>query len=202
MYKLWRFFHIKYMEGGYTMKRTVLTIIFIATLTMLSACKSNPTASGDDQYEATKEMVVDILKTDEGKKALSETLQDKELQQQFLLHSDETKEMLTQTLTSEKGKAMWQDLLTDTEFKGSLAKSLTNEHTEVAKELLKDPDYQKQLYQLLKNPEVTKQLQDAIKSQKVKKHLETTIEEIISSPKFEKRLLELLDEQKKHQKDS
>lgn len=190
------------MEGGYTMKRTVLTIIFIAILTMLSACKSNPTASGDDQYEATKEMVVDILKTDEGKKALSETLQDKELQQQFLLHSDETKEMLTQTLTSEKGKAMWQDLLTGTEFKGSLAKSLTNEHTEVAKELLKDPDYQKQLYQLLKNPEVTKQLQDAIKSQKVKKHLETTIEEIISSPKFEKRLLELLDEQKKHQKDS
>jgi len=186
------------MEGGYIMKRTVLTIIFIFTLIILTACKNNPTASQDDKYEATKEMVVDILKTDEGKKAVSETLQDKDMQQQFLVHSDETKALLKQTLTSEKRKAMWKDLLTDTEFKGELAKSLTNEHKEVSKELLKDPDYQKQLYQLLKNPEVTKKLQDTIKSQKVKKHLEATIEEAVSSPKFEKRLLELIDEQKEH----
>lgn len=50
-------------------------------------------------------MVVDILKTDDGKKAVKEILSEEEMKQQLVLNSDLVKQSVEQSVTSKKVKS-------------------------------------------------------------------------------------------------
>ena len=48
-------------------------------------------------------MVVDILKTDEGKKAIQDVMSDEQLRQELIMDQSVVTETIQSTLTSEKG---------------------------------------------------------------------------------------------------
>lgn len=159
---------------------------------MLTACGGNSTQGEQNSYEATKKMVVDILKTDDGKKAIIEVLTDKKMKQQVVLDSEIVKSSIEETVTSDKGKKFWEKLFQNPQFSKTFAESLTDEQKKIMKDLMKDSQYQKSMLELLQNPEMTQQMLAVVKSQQFKEHLEKTIQETMETPLFKAKMSEIV----------
>ncbi len=177
-----------------TMKRYTLLMIFMIFLLSIftSGCAPREESGSQMDYEQTKKMVVDILKTDDGKKALQEVMKDEEMKQVLIMDQSIVKETIQTTLTSEKGTKFWQKVFEDPKFVESFATSLKDEHEKVIKDLMKDPDYQKMLIEIFQDPEMEKSMLTAVKSQEFRKHLQDVIMETLSSPLYKAKIQETL----------
>ena len=175
------------------MKRYSLLMIVLLTIICLtiSGCAPKEEA-GQVDYEETKKMVVDILKTDDGKKALQEVMKDEEMKQVLIMDQKVVTETIQTTLTSDKGAKFWQKVFEDPKFVESFAKSLQEEHEKVIKELMTDPEYQKLLIEVLQDPEMEKSIQTSMKSQEFRKHLQEVIMETLSSPLYKAKIQDTL----------
>lgn len=166
---------------------TLIIFIFV-----ISACAPREESGTQMDYEETKKMVVDILKTDDGKKALQEVMKDEEMKQVLIMDQNVVKETIETTLTSDKGAKFWQKVFEDPKFVESFAKSIKDEHEKVIKGLMKDPEYQKMLIDVFKDPEMEKSMLDAVKSQEFRKHLQDVVMETLSSPLYKAKIQETL----------
>lgn len=164
----------------------------VLILVFLAACNGSSGASEQADYDTTKKMMVDILKSDDGKKAMTEVLSDEEMQQSMALESEVVSQAVQQTLISEEGKAFWSKLFSDPTFVQEFSKVLEDQQKELMKGLMKDAEYQKLMIELYKNPEMMEQMVTVMQGQKFKAHLETTIEETLSSPVFQAKMTETL----------
>lgn len=188
------------------MKRHSLLLILAMTMfsVLISGCAPKEEA-GQIDYEETKKMVVDILKTDDGKKALQEVMKDEEMKQVLIMDQKSVTETIEKTLTSDKGVKFWQKAFEDPKFVESFAKSLQDEHEKVIKGLMNDPDYQKLLIEVFQDPEMQKTMQTALKSQEFRKHIQEIVTETLSSPlyktKIEETLLKAAEEEAKKAED-
>lgn len=172
---------------------------------ILTACGGN-NAESDGNYEKTKKMVVDILQTEDGKKALSEILQDEKLKQELVIQSDVVKSAINEVLISDKGKEMWKNLFQDPSFVEGYTSSMNEEQTKLLKDLMNDAEYQKQMLELLQNPEISTLILSLMKSQQFRAHLEETIQQTLDTPLFKAKIQETLlkaaEEQKSQEKGS
>ncbi|SET85366.1 spore germination protein D [Oceanobacillus limi] len=167
-------------------------LLFIGMLLLaLSAC-GGEAAKQEGDYDTTKKMVVDILQTDDGKKALGEILSDEEMQKQLVIESSVVKQSIDEALSSDKGVQMWKKLFEDPKFVETYVKSMEEDQKKLMTDLLKDSEYQKQMLELLKDPEMTDQYVQTLKSQEMKSHLEETIQQTLESPLFQAKIQDLL----------
>ncbi|WP_067730349.1 spore germination lipoprotein GerD [Oceanobacillus damuensis] len=174
------------------MIRIVLITLLGISFSLLGACTGEATTGKEGDYETTKKMVVDILQTEDGKKALTEVMADEKLKQELVIQSDVVKASINETLVSEKGKEMWTTLFEDPKFVEGYAKSMSEEQKKLMKELMNDAEYQKQMLELMKNPEITDQMLSLLKSQQFREHLEKTITETLETPLFQAKIQEIL----------
>ncbi|WP_249872599.1 spore germination lipoprotein GerD [Oceanobacillus saliphilus] len=174
----------------------MIRIVFIALLgisfSLLAACAGEAASGTEGDYETTKKMVVDILQTEDGKKALTEVMADEKLKQELVIQSDVVKSAINEALVSEKGKEMWTTLFEDPKFVEGYAKSMSEEQKKLMKDLMNDAEYQKQMLDLMKNPEITDQMLSLLKSQQFREHLEQTITETLETPLFQAKIQEIL----------
>ncbi|GAE93684.1 spore germination protein GerD [Gracilibacillus boraciitolerans JCM 21714] len=170
-----------------------LYILLVPPLLLLTSCggSSNEIKENGD-YEGTKKMVADILKTDEGKKAITEVLASDDMQQTYVIDSKIIKEAVTETLSSDKGKEYWTKMFQDPKFVESFALALQDQQEEVIKNLMSDSEYQKKLMEVLNNPEMEKQTLTLLTSQQFRAHLEKVMEETFDSPMFKAKLSDLI----------
>jgi len=159
---------------------------------IMAGCGANNEASQDTDYDQTKKMVVDILQTDDGKKALQEIITDDNMKQHLVMESDTVKEAITEALVSDKGAQMWQKLFEDPDFVKSFQESMEDEQKKLYKSLMNDSDYQEQMLDLLQNPEISDQTLKLMKSQQYRKHLEETIQQTLETPTFQAKMQEVL----------
>ncbi|WP_087975108.1 spore germination lipoprotein GerD [Oceanobacillus rekensis] len=174
------------------MIRFVFITLLGISFTMLAGCNGESTAGKEGDYETTKKMVVDILQTEEGKKALTEIMADEKVKQELVIQSDVVKSAINETLVSEKGKEMWTTLFKDPKFVEGYAKSMSEEQKKLMKDLMNDSEYQKQMLDLMKNPEITEQMLTLLKSQQFRSHLEETITQTLETPLFQAKIQEIL----------
>lgn len=171
-----------------------LTIIFI-----FAGCNNNTNEKID--YEQTKQMMIDVLQTDEGKKVLQEVLSDEKMKQHLVMEADVVKESISTALLSKEATDMWQRLFQDPQFVESFQKSIAEEQKKLLKTIMHDADFQNEFLELLKDPEMTKQTITALKSQEYRKYLEETIQQSLENPlflaKIEKTLLEAAEKKSK-----
>ncbi|WP_243292424.1 spore germination lipoprotein GerD [Bacillus sp. FJAT-47783] len=167
---------------------TIITLLSFS----LVGCAGNEESAGQMDYEETKKMVVDILKTDEGKKAIQEVMSDEKMQQNIVMDQKMVTDTIEKTLTSEKGVKFWQKVFEDPKFSEGFAKSLQKEHEKVIKGLMKDPEYQAMMIDLLKDPKIEEQMLTVVKSQHFRKHLQTVITETLESPLFKTKMQDTL----------
>lgn len=187
------------------MRMTFIALISLFIL-IATACTEDVKSGKETDYDTTKKMVVDILQTEDGKKALKELMTDEEMKKELIIESDIVKNAIDQVLTSEKGKEMWSKLFEDPTFLEKFATSMSEEQKKLMKSLMNDSEFQKQMLELLQDPEMNKQMLSLMKSQEFRAHLEETIQETLETPLFQAKITEILlkaaEKQSQEQSDS
>lgn len=175
------------------MKKWLLLLLYASlSLLIFTSCAPAEQETERMDYDQTKKMVVDILKTDEGKKAIEQVMNEEEVKQKLIMDQAIVKDTIQNTLTSEKGSEFWKKIFEDPKFAESFAKSLQKEQENVIKSLMKDPDFQKSLIEVLQNPEMERQVLTVLKSQEYRDHLQKIMTETFESPLYKAKIQDLL----------
>lgn len=168
-------------------------LLLLPIMLLLTSCASNESSSGGQiDYEQTKKMVVDILKTDDGKKAIQEVMSDDSMKEKLVMDQKMVSQTIEQTLTSDKATTFWKKTFSDPKFAQGVAKNMRSENEKLLKDLMNDPQYRGMMIQVFKEPEIQKELADALKSKEYREHLQKVIAETIESPLFKVKMQELL----------
>ncbi|MNI02496.1 Spore germination protein GerD precursor [compost metagenome] len=185
----------------------------ILITTLLTSCGSDSSQSSQgSSYKETKTMVMDILKSEDGKKAIksaqtgTDGAQNQANQSQIkLLSAGESQQLqvaVKDVLTAEENNKFLQDMMKDPKFAGDFAKAIQKDTKQMNKDLLKDPEYQKLMIDVMKNPDYEKLLLDTMKTAQYRQQVMTIIEESMQSPLFRADLVELLKAAMKEQSQS
>ncbi|MCM3117949.1 spore germination lipoprotein GerD [Neobacillus sp. MER 74] len=168
-------------------------LCLLPILLFLTSCSANESSGGGQvDYEQTKKMVVDILKTDDGKKALQEVMSSDGMKEKLVMDQKVVSDTIQQTLTSDKAKDYWKKTFSDPKFAQSVSKNLKSENKKLLKELMNDPEYRGMMIEVFKEPEIQKEMADALKSKEYRAHLQKVITETLDSPLFKAKIQELL----------
>lgn len=159
---------------------------------MLAGCGQGEAGSNNMDYEQTKKMIVDILKTDDGKKAIQELMEDDKMKQKLVMDQAVVSETIEKTLTSDKGTEFWKKSFEDPKFAESIAKSMKKENEQLLKNLMKDPEYRGMMIEVLKDPELEKEVTNVLKSKEYREHLQSVVTETFESPLFKAKIQEIL----------
>ncbi|WP_281884112.1 spore germination lipoprotein GerD [Paenibacillus sp. YYML68] len=164
---------------------------------LLSACGSDTQGSsggGMNTYKDTKSMVLDILKTEDGQKAIQEaTIQaDSKLQ---LLSAGDTQQLqlaVKDVLVDTDNNKFLQKMIKDPKFAGQFAKAIQSDTKNLQKDLMKDPEYQKALLAAMKGPEYETMMLDVLKTPSARTQIKALIQESMQSPLVKLELMELM----------
>src|SRR5690625_2406141 len=149
----------------------ILSISFF--LIILGGCSPDNQQSQNQNfdYETTKKMVLDLLKSEEGAQTITDVIANEQTQETYVIHDDTVKTAVTENLTSDKGKEFWPKMFSDHEFVTKLTE---------------------QMVELFSNPEYAQLIQSQLKSQQFKGHLEESIQETLESPLFKATVSEII----------
>lgn len=173
--------------------KNIMKLVLPATFLLLAAgCAPTETGGGQVDYEETKKMVVDILKTDDGKKAIQEVMGDDGMKEKLIMDQPVVTDTIEKTLTSEKGMEFWKKSFEDPKFAESIAKSMKKENEKLLKDLMKDPEYKGMMIEVMKDPELEKELTTVLKSKEYREHLQKVMSETFESPLFKAKLQALI----------
>lgn len=170
------------------MKQRHIVIGVILSCCLLAGCGGGSTAADaantQTDYTSTKQMVLDILHSADGKTAISEVLKDPSLKTQFLVSQTDITSALEKALTSGKNESLLSQQLKDPKFAADLSKAIEPELVQQQKQLMKDPTYQKDMLVLLKSPDFTKQLQDLMQTPEFRGQIMKVMTEALQTPAF------------------
>lgn len=171
-------------------KSLLLLLLFLACFT---GCSSSDTSSGGQMdYDQTKKMLVDILKTDEGKKAIQDVLSDPKMKASLVMDQNVVTNTIQQTLTSDKATEFWKKAFSDATFAQAVAKNMKTENQQLLKELMNDPEYRSMMVEVFKEPEIQKEMTDALKSKDYRSHLQSVITDTMESPLFKAKMEQII----------
>ncbi len=71
--------------------KTRVFLLLMLSVFMLASCGGADVGNEKLDYDQTKKMIVDILKTDDGKKAIQEIISDEDIKQQLIMNEDVVK---------------------------------------------------------------------------------------------------------------
>ena len=140
--------------------------------------------AGQQDYGATKQMVIDILHSAEGKTALQDILKDPSFKQQMAVSESDVAKAVQKTIDSKSSQSFLSQQAKDPQFATSLAKAVQPELIQVSKQLMKDPEYQKEMIVLLKSPEFTKNLQDLMQTPEFRSQIMKIMTDSMQTPSF------------------
>jgi spore germination protein D len=168
-------------------------LLLLVILTGLTSCSSNDTSGGGQMdYDQTKKMVVDILKTDDGKKAIQDVMTDPKMKEKLVMDQKVVADTIEQTLTSDKATEFWKKTFSDPKFASSISKNMKTENQNLLKALMNDPEYRTMMTEVFKEPEIQKQMTDALKSKDYRAHLQSVITETMQTPLFQSKLEDIV----------
>ncbi|WP_410512461.1 spore germination lipoprotein GerD [Paenibacillus sp. BR2-3] len=180
-----------------------LTLSLVLALTACGGESSS--SSGQPSYKETKTLVVDILKSDEGKKALQEALSSppsgsEESGGTTILSTKmlplQTKEdirlAVKDTITAPEYQKEFEKIMTDPQFAGDFAKAINSQSKQLHMQLIKDPTYRESVTEIMKSPEMMKMFLDLTKTADYRKQTMTIMQETMQNPLFRMEVLDLL----------
>ncbi len=145
-------------------------------------------------------MVLDILKSDEGKKAVEESLSTSSssgtsgmsMKMMPLQTKEEIKTAVKNTLTAPEYQKEIEKIMKDPKFAGDFAKAIQSQSKELHLQLIKDPTYQKSVEEIMKSPEMMTMFLNLTKTPDYRKQSMKTIQESMQTPLFRMEVLNLL----------
>lgn len=176
------------------MRKMSMTIWLLAIVCLvMTGCTSGGQAQGTSQpdYKSVKDMVLDILQTDEAKSSVEKMMKDEKFKQNIMLDESTVRTTLIQSMTNPNSPHI-KEAFKDPKFASTLAKSMKNEQKTLMKDLMKDPEYQKDLVTLMKDPEFEKNLMDLMKSSAYRQQTMQIMKESLQSPLFQAEMMKLM----------
>jgi spore germination protein D len=175
------------------LKQWLKILALLCSMIFLSSCGSGSSSSPPSQnanYNDTKTMVLDVLKSDEAQKAIKSAQTKSDQQdgggsQLKLLSAGDTQHIqlaVKDVLTDTSNNKFLQTMMTDPKFAGQFAKAIQSDMKQLHKDLLKDPDYQKALISTMNSPDFEKMLLDTMKTPQYRQQTKTVIQESMQSP--------------------
>lgn len=165
------------------MKKTLRLLGLCFLVLLISGCAASGSVQGSStNYQETKRMVIDLLKSDQGKQAIKDILNDPTVKEEIVMKQDFVKTTIENTLASDKGKAYWTTLIEDPSFSSKLAKTMQKQDETVLKSLMKDPTYQQLMTNILKSPDLEKNYLDLMKTPPFRKQMQQVVIDTMSSP--------------------
>ncbi|WP_349409153.1 spore germination lipoprotein GerD [Pseudalkalibacillus sp. SCS-8] len=173
------------------MRNWMFVLIISLGFLYLQGC--TPAAAEDKgSYEETKKMLMDLLKTDDGKKAIKEVLTDEKIKQEIIMDQAFVKKTIEETLTSKKGQEFWKEMIKDPKAAEALAKGMKKQNEELLKKMMDDPDYRKKMIELMKDPEIEKDVMDLFTSQKYREQQKKVLMETFESPLMKAQIADMI----------
>ena len=164
-------------------------------LIIITACSNEDTTSIKNiDYEETKHLVIDMLKTDDGKATLAEIFADEEMKKHLIMEQNIVKSAIEENLTTNEAMSFWKKAFQDPSFAAAYAKSLESAHKKLMKDLMEDADYRKLLLEVLEDPKMDEQIAEVIKSNEVREELKNTIIKTFNSPLVQEKLQTILSQ--------
>ncbi|AWB46100.1 spore gernimation protein [Paenibacillus sp. CAA11] len=199
---------------GYCRAICLICILIIP----LTACGAEESSSSSSQggYKETKSMILDILKSDDGKKAIMESITSGgqsggssggsgsdsgsggsggTMGIKMIMPSqtsDQLRLAVKDTMISPEYKKEIENIMKDPKFAGDFAKAINSESKQLHMQLIKDPTYQKSVSEIMKSPEVSKMFLDLTQTPDFRKQTMTVMQETMQSPLFRMEVMELL----------
>lgn len=180
------------------MKRAIALILLLSASVLLVSCGGSNN-SANPSYQENKKMVLDMLKTDDGKKTVKELLEDKEMRTAFVFDEPVIKKTILDTFHSEQGKKLWSELIQDPGFADKLAKTMQQENEQLLKKMMKDPDYQGMMMDVLKAPQLQQEYLSLLRTKSFREQIKRDMQEMIASPAFKKVVTDTIQEIMKKQ---
>lgn len=174
-------------------KMSMTTWLLAMVCLVVTGCSSGGQAQSSSQpdYKSVKDMVLDILQTDEAKSSVEKMMKDDKFKQNIMLDESTVRTTLIQSMTN-PNSAHIKEAFKDPKFASTLAKSMKNEQKTLMKDLMKDPEYQKELISVMKDPEFEKNLMDLMKSAAYRQQTMQIMKESLQSPLFQAEMLKLM----------
>lgn len=167
-------------------------VLFSMLCLVISGCAENGQAAERVNYDETKKMVVDILKTDDGKKAIQDIMLDDGMKQQFIMDQQVVSDTIEKNITTDKGKKFWQEAFSDPKFAAAYANSMKDAHEKLLKDLTKDPQYRGMIIDILKDPSLQKEFNGLLKSKEMREMSKSTLIETMDSPLVKAKIADIL----------
>ncbi|WP_035486166.1 spore germination lipoprotein GerD [Alicyclobacillus contaminans] len=163
----------------------------LAACMLLSGCgqgsmgaEAGGVQNQQQDYGQIKQMVVDILHSPDGKKAVADILQDPSLKQQIVVSDTDITKAVEKSLQNSKNQSFLSNAAKDPQFANALAKAVQPDLVQLQKQLMKDPQYQNDMMVLLKSPEFTQQLQSLLQTPQFRSQVMKIMTEALQTPSF------------------
>jgi spore germination protein D len=153
-----------------------------------------PEESQGPDYQQMKQMVMDVLHTKEGEKALQEVMKDPEFKKNMVFTQKDLEMAVAKSFTDPKAKKELESLLKKPEVAKNLFKTVENEQKNLMKQLMKDPQYQQLMIDIMKDPQFEKNVLQLMKSQQYRKETMKVMEDALQAPSFKEKFMKLLQE--------
>jgi spore germination protein D len=176
--------------------------IFISVhfLLVLTACgmETTPPAT-TSSYKETKSMVLDILKSEAGQKAITEAQPIKSNAIMQGQNNEVLRTTVTDVLTGPRAPSYIKNIMTDPTFAVSYAKAMEQQNKVLFKTMLKDPEYQNLLLGVMKDKQFEQLLIDVLRGKTYRTEAMQIFEDTLTLPKFRLELLKLVAKTKTEQ---
>ncbi|UYZ13448.1 spore germination lipoprotein GerD [Brevibacillus sp. WF146] len=174
-------------------KRTVSFWLLLAVSLVMTSCGVGGTAQNTTHpdYRSMKDMVLDILKTDEAKKSVINMMKDESFKRSLIMDESTVRTALIQSI-SKPDNPQIKEAFKDPKFTSTLAKSMKNEHKALMKDLMKDPEYQKMMISIMRDPEFEKNMMELMRSSAYRKQTMQIMKEAMQSPLFQAEMMTLM----------
>lgn len=178
--------------------RLLMSVLMLSCVaSAVVGCGSEPSGGGGQsiEYRDMKQMVIDILKTEDAQKALQEQSRISGtggFQTLSAADRENIKLAIKEVLISPDAAPLLEELMTDTRFAGEFAKAVNKENKRIHKDLLKDPSYRQDLVSVFKGPEMEQVILEALNSANYRKRIVTIMQESLQSPMIKLQIYELL----------
>ncbi|MTT32726.1 spore gernimation protein GerD [Terrilactibacillus sp. BCM23-1] len=164
-------------------KKVICFVFCLIAILNLSSCAAQP-KSDNTNYPETKRMVIDMLKTDEGKETIKDILKDNDVKKELVLDHAYVKDTIIQQFETKEGQQYWSTLISNPEFAGKLAKTMESKNEDLLKQLMKDPSYQSMMMDILKDPNMQNEYLDLMKTKKFRSQMQKVVADTLASPLF------------------
>jgi len=144
-------------------------------------------------------MVVDILKTEDGQKAIEEATKKvdaAEFQELQILNTGQGQQLqmaVREVMSDPAYAAALKETMIDPKFAGDFAKAIVKENKDLHKQLMKDPEYQQMMIDVMKDPQMQAMIMQTMKSSAYRQQTMTIVMETMESPLVQAELLKLME---------